>query len=81
MKRYLLCINLVLLLIFTNGCLYPNETGVSKWYYNDCKEYYDLAGRYHKECDNLFEYSDLNPFKQKESSQMSKCEFGDCLDW
>ncbi len=34
-------------------------------YYNDCQEYYDLQGSYHKECDeNMLEYKDLKkPFQ------------------
>lgn len=33
-----------------NGCIYLNERGISTQYYNDCKEYYDAAGQYHKDC-------------------------------
>ena len=57
-------------LIFTiisllfSGCVYFNDRGVSTQLYNDCKEYYDAAGMYHKECDkNLVDYKDLNPKK------------------
>jgi len=29
-------------------------------YYNDCEEYYDVQGYYHKKCgDNLVNYSDI----------------------
>lgn len=54
----------VLILIFTvvnfQGCLYLNDRGVSTQYYNDCKEYYDSMGVYHKKCDkNLVDYDDL----------------------
>lgn len=35
-------------LIFT-GCV--TKRGISTQYYNDCKEYYDLQGFYHKDCD------------------------------
>lgn len=50
-------IYLILLIGFT-GCM--NERGISLRYYNDCKEYYDLQGYYHKDCDkNVVEYKDL----------------------
>ncbi|QOR01722.1 MULTISPECIES: hypothetical protein [unclassified Campylobacter] len=34
---------------FLNGC-FVNERGVSNRFYDDCKEYYDASGTYHKEC-------------------------------
>lgn len=39
---------LALILLFS-GC-YPNERGISRNYYSDCKEYYDANGIYHKTC-------------------------------
>ncbi|MCR4941241.1 MAG: hypothetical protein K5978_00425 [Campylobacter sp.] len=36
--------------IFLSGCLFVNERGISTRYYNDCKEYYDANGTYHKGC-------------------------------
>lgn len=55
MKRY----NLLLLLpILFAGCM--NNRGISLKYYNDCEEYYDVQGYYHKKCDkNLLDYSDV----------------------
>ncbi len=55
-------INQILFLLFTltvlSGCF--NERGVSMHYYNDCEEYYDVQGYYHKKCgDNLVNYSDI----------------------
>ena len=48
---------ILLISILFQGCLYFNDRGVSGRYYNDCKEYYDGMGIYHKECDeNLVEY-------------------------
>ncbi|HEX5711328.1 MAG TPA: hypothetical protein VFX68_08270 [Sulfuricurvum sp.] len=45
-------------LIGFTGCF--NERGVSLRYYNDCEEYYDSQGYYHKKCDdNMVEYSDV----------------------
>lgn len=41
-----------------SGCF--NERGVSMRYYNDCEEYYDAQGYYHKQCDkNFVDYSDF----------------------
>ena len=37
-----------------------NERGISLSYYNNCNEYYDLQGYYHKDCNkNVVEYKDL----------------------
>jgi hypothetical protein len=55
MKRHYL---LILLPIFFAGCF--NERGISLRYYNDCEEYYDAQGYYHKQCDkNLIDYNDF----------------------
>lgn len=55
MKKYYL---LFVLPIFFTGCF--NERGISLRYYNDCEEYYDLQGYYHKQCDkNIIDYSDI----------------------
>ncbi len=44
--------------LFLGGCV--NERGISAKYYNDCREYYDVHGYYHKKCDeNLIEYEDV----------------------
>ena len=59
----------LLLPIFFAGCF--NERGVSLRYYNDCEEYYDAQGYYHKQCDkNMFDYSDIG--KALESADPSK---------
>ncbi|HIP30766.1 MAG TPA: hypothetical protein EYG93_04510 [Sulfurospirillum arcachonense] len=52
---------LILILPFLlGGCLYVNDRGIDTRYYNDCKEYYDSMGIYHKTCDeNLIEYQDV----------------------
>jgi len=56
MKKLLI---LILPLLFS-GCLYVNDRGIDTHYYNDCKEYYDSMGIYHKSCDeNLIEYQDI----------------------
>ncbi|HLD23809.1 MAG TPA: hypothetical protein VJA83_07680 [Sulfuricurvum sp.] len=55
MKKYYL---LFLVPIIFAGCF--NERGVSLRYYNDCEEYYDAQGYYHKQCDkNIVDYSDI----------------------
>ncbi|WP_324791679.1 hypothetical protein [Sulfuricurvum sp.] len=34
-------------------------------YYNDCEEYYDAQGYYHKQCDkNLIDYKDIKEVLQ-----------------
>ena len=49
---------LISTLILFSGCL--NKRGISTSYYNDCREYYDASGYYHKTCDeNLVEFSDV----------------------
>lgn len=56
MKKILIIIVPFLL----GGCLYVNDRGIDTRYYNDCKEYYDAMGIYHKVCDeNLIEYKDI----------------------
>ena len=51
---------LVISILFT-GCIYFNDRGISNEYYNECHEYYDSMGIYHKSCDkNLIEYKDMN---------------------
>ncbi|ACM63898.1 hypothetical protein L8Y91_06305 [Campylobacter lari] len=37
------------LALFFGGC-FVNERGISNRFYDDCKEYYDASGTYHKEC-------------------------------
>lgn len=55
MKKYYL---FLLVPIVLGGCF--NERGVSLKYYNDCEEYYDMQGYYHKQCDkNLLDYKEV----------------------
>ncbi len=55
--KYLL---MLFILFLFNGCLYLNDRGISTTYYNDCHEYYDALGIYHKKCDkNLINYKEL----------------------
>ena len=53
-KHYLL----VLFPMLLSGCF--NDRGVSLKYYNNCEEYYDIQGYYHKQCDkNLVDYKEI----------------------
>lgn len=52
--------------VFLSGCFWINERGISGRYYNDCKEYYDASGMYHKKCDeNAIEWDDMTLLKDK----------------
>jgi hypothetical protein len=56
MKKALI---LILPLLFS-GCLYVNDRGIDTSYYNECTEYYDAMGVYHKKCDkNLIEFQEV----------------------
>ncbi len=56
---------LILPFLFT-ACLYVNERGIDTRYYNDCIEYYDSMGIYHKKCDkNLLEFQDVKDGAKK----------------
>ena len=49
---------LIISIIVFTGCI--NKRGISATYYNDCREYYDARGYYHKDCDeNLIEFADV----------------------
>ncbi len=41
---------LILTLLFFSGCV--GKRGISVKYYDECNEYYDLQGFYHKDCNN-----------------------------
>jgi len=41
---------LILTLLLFSGCV--GKRGISAKYYNDCNEYYDYQGFYHKDCDD-----------------------------
>ena len=57
--------------LLLSGCV--NERGISGRYYNDCREYYDAQGYYHKKCDeNIVEFKELkDAFKAKEEPPRS----------
>ncbi|ELD1510202.1 hypothetical protein ACOJD3_001203 [Campylobacter coli] len=46
MKKYIL---MLALLFGISGC-FVNERGISNRFYDDCHEYYDASGTYHKDC-------------------------------
>jgi hypothetical protein len=59
---------LTLPILFT-GCIYFNDTGISTHLYDNCQEYYDACGNYHRECPkNMIDYTEI-----KEKAK----EFGD----
>lgn len=58
MKKYILIIMPIFLFF---GC--ANRTGISaKYYANECSEYYDVQGYYHKDCkdDNIVTYEGIS---------------------
>ena len=49
---------LIVPLLFFSACM--NKRGISANYYNECREYYDARGYYHKLCDkNLVEFTEM----------------------
>ncbi|MGG7047879.1 MULTISPECIES: hypothetical protein [unclassified Campylobacter] len=50
MRNFFKLFILIFVSFCLNGCLFLNERGISTRYYNDCKEYYDAAGNYQKDC-------------------------------
>ena len=58
---------LVYSVLFT-GCV--NKRGISAKYYNDCTEYYDSKGYYHKDCDeNMLEFKDVKKVFEPQEEQ------------
>ncbi len=53
-----------------SGCV--NKHGISLQPYDDCKEYYDFQGFYHKECGE----KDIISFKNNEKTQDSDTIIG-----
>ena len=67
MKNILLTSSILISTLFLSACV--NKHGVSLKYYSDCKEYYDAAGYYHKECgeDDIVTYKEIgDALKRKE---------------
>ena len=62
---------LLVLLIFS-GCV--SKRGISLKYYNDCQEYYDVQGYYHKNCDDegMLTYKEIDEaFKEDKKESRS----------
>lgn len=58
---------LFILPVIFSAC-YVNERGVSARYYNDCREFYDASGMYHKLCDeNIIDFADIKKLPSKKS--------------
>ena len=63
---------LFILPIFFSAC-YVNERGVSARYYNDCREFYDASGMYHKVCDeNIIDFADIKKLPTKKTKNHTK---------
>ena len=61
---------LSLTLLFFSGCM--NKHGISARYYSDCKEYYDMQGYYHKECnDDIISYKELKKKVEKRYNSLT----------
>lgn len=47
--------------VLLSGCLYGNKCGISTYYYDEKKEYYDSQGNFIEECPerNMVEYPDV----------------------
>lgn len=57
LKKIMIKILLISLALLFTSC--ANKRGISSTYYNDCKEYYDLQGYYHKDCgENIIDYKE-----------------------
>lgn len=57
MKKYFLILTIALNF---SACFF-NERGISNRFYDDCKEYYDASGTYHKDCPKNWIDLPLNP--------------------
>jgi len=63
---------LVVTLVLLGGCV--GKRGISLKYYNDCEEYYDVQGYYHKKCDDegMVTYKEVgDAFKEEEKTPQS----------
>jgi len=63
---------LILIFLIFSGCM--NKRGVTAKFYSDCKEYYDLQGYYHKDCDeeNMITYEEMTHILDKEQKEKPK---------
>lgn len=58
--RFLQIFAAFLLGIMLSGCLYPNECGLSPFYYDKKSSYYDSMGNYIERCPetNVYDYKE-----------------------
>lgn len=61
----------LILLLFSGCTAFVNECGVSTSVYNECTEYYDSMGIYHKECPKNNIYN---------RCEEPKTQFKDCIN-
>lgn len=63
---------LTLLTLLLSGCV--NRHGVAAKYYNDCKEYYDYQGYYHKDCpsEDEISYEEMREFFKRDKPEPPK---------
>jgi len=62
-----------LILLIFSGCV--GREGISLKYYNDCEEYYDMQGYYHKKCDDsmMLKYKTItDAFKEDKKESNNK---------
>ena len=60
MRNMMKYIPMILIPFLFAGCF--NRSGISaKYYANECNEYYDMQGYYHKECkdENIISYKEI----------------------
>ena len=62
----------ILTIIFLTGCV--GREGISLKYYNDCKEYYDMQGYYHRKCDDsmMLKYKTITDAFKEEKKESNK---------
>jgi len=61
---------IILIAIAFSGCV--NKRGISTKYYSECKEYYDLQGFYHKDCDDeAITYKEMKNLLKKKKKEPS----------
>ena len=63
---------ILLAFLLLSGCV--GKRGISLKYYNDCEEYYDVQGYYHKKCDDegMVTYKEVgDAFKEENKNSKS----------
>lgn len=70
MKKVTAIVFMALITILFNGCLYNNECGLSPYYYDEKKSYYDSQGNYIEKCPERNVYK----FENAQDGDMSEKE-------